>query len=303
MKQTTTSSILVLAYLRPKETIELVKKCLLYTDSKILVTVDGAKSKTDRDMQEHMVAALGELSPRIQVILFPQNYGCRRAITKGLTIAAWELKTDVIIVLEDDCLPNRNFFDLIEEEGWRLKHQVLSISGSAPIRMRSSARFYFSNLTFIHGWAMSRNNLMKMIQSIERPYRVRLGKRVGLGARVFWTLNYLKVELDLIDTWDSHWMWASWTFREPNLVPIEPLVTNVGYASTRAPNAEAKGFETRKETNTIYVDELSDREIDRVIEKDFFGISIPNLLKWSLYILPLAALQLAKRIGRVQDDV
>lgn len=84
------------------------------------------------------------------------NMGCGARISSGIE---WAFNyTDQIIVLEDDCLPNQDFFIFMEEmlEKYKNEDKVGSIVGFSPQiedLVNFSYSYYFSKFYHMWGWA------------------------------------------------------------------------------------------------------------------------------------------------------
>lgn len=84
------------------------------------------------------------------------NMGCGTRVSSGIE---WAFNyTDQIIVLEDDCLPNQDFFIFMEEmlEKYKNEDKVGSITGFSPQTknlVNHQYSYYFSKFYHMWGWA------------------------------------------------------------------------------------------------------------------------------------------------------
>ena len=231
------TAILVLGFIRPHETIMILESCLSLTTFPVFVSLDGPRNSEDSLLQKEIIQFCSQFPDRISILHQERNLGCKEAVLTGLRYAADQARAEIVVVLEDDCLPTVEFFDFVQKQSLGLQKKYLSISAGPPIAILTNFQNYESNLTLIHGWAMSRKNLKRMLERVSNPSRWKVRKEVPFRARVFWYLTCLRVELGLLDTWDAHWMRANWTFAEPNLVSSEQLILYLGQVSTRDPQS------------------------------------------------------------------
>jgi len=143
------------------------------------------------------------------------------------------------IILEDDCLPSRDFFPFCEEllERFRADSRVMTICGSsyADPGTDYTPSYYFSYYADIWGWASWRRAWQYYDRDMSRWPQFRACRDLKLvsGERK-WHEAYWKSCFDAawsgqIDTWAYQWIFA--VIAQPGLAcyPVRNLISNLGY--------------------------------------------------------------------------
>jgi len=291
--------ILLLGYLRPKETLKILGLCHEHTEHGIHLFLDGAKNSPDYEIQKEMTAVVRTNFPKVSVHHSPINKGCKEAILGSLQKALEISTADIFIVIEDDCIPTKEFFEMITDYRQELLSGVLAISGKTTIEVLNPPTVIYSNYVLIHGWAMSRACLQEMLHICSNLNLHQIKKTIPWTAKVSWLLNKLKVEANIIDTWDAHWMLASWRMKELTLVSSQPLIANVGQISTRDPRSSPK-VSIKSVLNTNLRSSASAH--DSVLLKNFFRINRAKAFLWLMEILRLKLILLFRHRKSMRGD-
>jgi len=154
------------------------------------------------------------------------------------------------IILEDDCVPNRDFFRFCETmlEMYRDDERVMDISGSNLLGGWKADRqdYHFSYYGGIWGWATWRRawELYDPEMSLWTEPEVRQRVRdVIADRRQYRSLEMLyKEAYQKQETWDYPWVFARQINSALSVVPAENLVTNIGFGeeATNTTNKDAK---------------------------------------------------------------
>jgi hypothetical protein len=162
-----------------------------------------------------------------------ENLGCGKAVSKALK---WFFnKEEKGIVLEDDCLPDINFFTYCELSLNKYEHNknIFMIAGFNPFGngIESNASFFSENPS-VWGWATWSNRL------IDYDYDMKTWPNILF-------LNYLKIKYPLniykyyekafnevyqkkIDTWDYQLTYLILSNNGLTLKPKSNLIKNIG---------------------------------------------------------------------------
>ena len=151
------------------------------------------------------------------------------------------------IILEDDCLPNNDFFIFCEQmlERYRDDKRIMHISGSNYQlgSKRGAGSYYFSNYSHIWGWATWRRAWNNYDVDMNEFPNFRDRKAIS---SVFSNKNEQKRWLKLLemvhqknknfDTWDFQWNFALWNNKGLSIIPNCNLISNIGEEGTHFNN-------------------------------------------------------------------
>ena len=103
------ASILITAYNRYKNFKRLFRSIRFYK-TKIYISIDGPKNEKDKIEQAKILKLIkSENSNKINYRILSKNLGCQKAVFSALNWFFLHEKRGII--LEDDILPNKAFFD------------------------------------------------------------------------------------------------------------------------------------------------------------------------------------------------
>lgn len=163
------------------------------------------------------------------------NLGCKNRVSSGLD---WVFtQVDKAIILEDDCLPNKDFFSFCDELLVRYENdpRVWVVTGNNfqnGVR-RGDAAYYFSKFNHCWGWASWRRAWQHYRVDIPfwptwkdtEDWHTKLPDPVE---RKIWSKLLDDVQSGDIDTWDYQWTATTWYFGGLTATPQVNLVTNIG---------------------------------------------------------------------------
>lgn len=163
------------------------------------------------------------------------NLGCKNRVSSGLD---WVFtQVDKAIILEDDCLPNKDFFSFCDELLVRYENdpRVWVVTGNNfqnGVR-RGDAAYYFSKFNHCWGWASWRRAWQHYRVDIPfwpawkdtEDWHTKLPDPVE---RKIWSKLLDDVQRGDIDTWDYQWTATTWYFGGLTATPQVNLVTNIG---------------------------------------------------------------------------
>jgi hypothetical protein len=164
-----------------------------------------------------------------------RNLGIKKRIITGLD---WVfLKTEFAIVIEDDCLVNRSFFNFCELmlNKYNNNNKVFMISGTNFINnFYKKSDYLFSNFGSFWGWATWKRSWRKYRH--KKNFWLNFKKNIDWSSYNFnneminhWINIFDKVYLKKYNTWDYQ-CWASmWKNKSYAIVPRLNMVTNIGF--------------------------------------------------------------------------
>lgn len=165
------------------------------------------------------------------------NLGCKKRVSSGID---WVFdNVEEAIILEDDCLPDPNFFRFCEEmlERYRHDQRIGMISGD---NFQLGGRhgedsYYFSKYVHIWGWATWRDR-WHGVYDVSMAHWPMVRDNGRLPDLVFdkdeagyWAGIFERVYQGGIDTWDYQWVFANWVEGRLSILPSVNLISNIGF--------------------------------------------------------------------------
>lgn len=232
-----------------------------------------------------------------------ENMGCKNRIVSGINEVFEHEESSII--LEDDCLPQKEFFGYCKNmlEYYKDSPQVMMINGSNLVpraKYEINGDYTFSANPWVWGWATWRRawklydpNIAKWPE-IKRSHiwdnaynsRFRFKKEISKGFDFVY-----KHELD---TWDYQWQFAIWINNGLCIVPRYNLINNLGFNIEEATHTSSEMPEYLKNVymqknkamvfypNKQYIvrDEKLDATFDAIIRKEYYSVkNVTNTVK------------------------
>ncbi len=228
--------VLLLAYNRPKHTEEVLKRLKDCGAKRVFVFADGPKNEQDQKSTNEVQSLFSKQGSIIEFSKISEvNLGCKLGVTTGID---WFFEhVDEGIILEDDCLPNRSFFQFAEDmlSRYRNEENVMMISGNNPLgNWKTNGGHFFSRIGPSWGWATWKNrwnafdvelpNLKSFVDS--SGFEKAFGLTDLAQSRKELTLRSLKRE---IDTWDYQWNAHILMNEGLAAIPTKNLIKNIGF--------------------------------------------------------------------------
>ncbi len=206
---------------------------------KLLIFQDGLKDEKDRDewVLVNKLINSQDFCPK-EVVVSSYNKGLARSITEGIKYA---LETyEAVIVLEDDCVPGKNFLRYMDEclHFYKSKEKVWGISGYAwPGVARGDSKYdiYFGGRISSWGWATWRDRWDNYARDIDVVNRLRSNKESSVYLSKWG--NDLEVMMrDQIsgknDSWAVYWALNMIENRGVYVMPYVSQIKNIGLDGT-----------------------------------------------------------------------
>lgn len=232
--------ILLIVFNRPEETFAVFDAIRELKPKYLYIAADGPR-ETKKDDVENCKRARS-ITERIdwdcEVFTFfsEKNRGCKIAVSESINWFFTNVEEGII--LEDDCLASKHFFDFCRQllEHYRNDERIMMISGTNFLSEWKSEKqsYHYTIVGGIWGWASWRrawkhydvnmtlwkNEEVKarlkdiLCDSVQYKYRFRINESV-----------YNKE----VDTWDFQWTFAKMVQNGLTVVPSLNLITNIGF--------------------------------------------------------------------------
>lgn len=235
------SAVLLIAFNRPEQTRQVIDALRGAAPPRLYIACDGP-----RQCREDDIAKIAQVRAMADGIDWPcdvhtlfrdNNVGCREG-PAGAIDWFFEHESEGII-LEDDCVPVRSFFEYCDVllERFRDDRRIAQICGSTFIASPVSGKdYWFSKYADIWGWATWRRAWCKVDLDMRSWPEWR---DAGMLARLpgatpafvdYWT-HLFDVTYDgrLADCWDFQWMLTCWQQGWMSVMPSVSQITNIGF--------------------------------------------------------------------------
>jgi hypothetical protein len=225
---------------RPRHTRETFEVIRAQRPSHLLIIADGPRAghptDTERCRETREIVENIDWPCQVQRNYAQQNMGCKARVSSGLD---WVFEqVERAIVLEDDCLPNADFFGFCDAllDRYATDERVWVVTGNNFQRgkKRGDAAYYFSKYNHCWGWATWRRAWQHY--RVDMPYwpewkdtKDWREKTSDIIERKVWEGLLNRVKAGEIDTWDYQWTACVWYYGGLTATPNVNLVTNIGF--------------------------------------------------------------------------
>lgn len=236
------TAVLFLVFNRPDTTKRVFEAIRQVKPPRLYVAADGPRDNHESDLgkilQVRDIVTQVDWPCDVKTLFRKNNLGCKMGVSSGIS---WFFEHEEQgIILEDDCLPNPDFFIFCETllNRYAKDERVAAITGNnfQDGCRRGEASYYFSKYfhcwgwatwrrswEYYHGdipfwpaWSQSKNWRYKMVDPVERCYWFNIFERVHAGK---------------FDTWDYPWTASIWYKGTLIATPNVNLVTNIGFGA------------------------------------------------------------------------
>lgn len=231
---------------RPELTLRVFEEIKKYQPEVLLIVADGPRNEQEQKVTDATRAAVEKVDWECKVFknYSNTNLGCKKRISSGLK---WVFdNVDESIILEDDCLPNYDFFFFCERmlERYRNNKRIMHISGTACVGWDvTHYSYWYSRHSDIWGWATWRRAFESYDQAIpDWPKIKNKSEKIWINPieRKYWTEKLDQIHKQEIDTWDFQWHYNVYKQNGLSVVPKANLITNIG-AGVNATHCKSDG--------------------------------------------------------------
>lgn len=247
--------LLFITFNRPEKTAQVFKEISKIKPSKLYVSCDGPRQGIVFD--EERVSKTRDIVTNInwpceiKTLFNDYNLGCRKGCEKAIN---WFFDNEEKgIILEDDCLPHKDFFYFCENllEYYLDNENVSFITGNnfQNNKLRGDASYYFSRYLHVWGWATWKKSWKKYYNqdmsfwpewSESDHFKNIMCDKIE---HKYWKNIFNTMYANKIDTWDIPLIANLFCKGGLIVTPNVNLVTNIGFGQ----NA----------THTLYEDDIN----------------------------------------------
>lgn len=232
--------VLFLVFNRPGETKLVFEAIRKAAPKYFYIAADGPRAHKVREAElcesvRQIVAGI-DWDCQVKTLYRDNNLGCGLAVSSAID---WFFQqVEYGIILEDDTLPDRSFFNYCQDllHYYKDDHLVMHISGSHYAKsFNNSARYYFTRLPFIWGWATWRRAWNKYdfnYKNIDFEQKLRIIQKAFISSEIrnYWSNTLSDFHLKPKSfTWDYQWFLSIWDNGGLVIQPGKNLVQNIGF--------------------------------------------------------------------------
>lgn len=272
--------IVFIIFRRPDETSSVFSEIRKAKPEKLFIIADGPRNTEEKELTDRTREIVSNINWKCEIYkdFSEKNMGCRERVVSGLN---WVFdNTDKAIILEDDCLPNQDFFRFSEEMLIRYEdnENIMHIGGSnfqqennEFKKSLNNSDYYFSKISQIWGWATWKRAWNKYDERMDTWSSKRSNKNFrkvfpNLFIYQYWKYIFDKMYKDEFDTWDIAWTYTCFKENGLCIMPIENLVENIGkgpdatHKTNNLTNIKAIGINfPLKHPSEIKVNQIADK--------------------------------------------
>jgi len=265
------TAILLIIFNRPETTNKVFEKIKSVKPSRFYIASDGPRNRHQADIEK--VRKAREIINKvdwpceIKTLFRDKNLGCKKGVSSAIT---WFFKNEEKgIILEDDCVPNLDFFSFCENilNTYVEDNRISVITGDnfQDGKWRGDGSYYFSKYNHCWGWASWKRAWINYQGDINfwPEWKNSIAWKKFMPDKVerkYWQKIFDKVYEGKIDSWAYPWLASTWFKGGLTVTPNVNLVSNIGFGedathtlSTNNKNSNMKTFSLKnlKHTNVI----------------------------------------------------
>jgi len=287
--------ILLIVYNRPSTTRRVFSAIRNVKPSKLFIVADGPKHKIEKDSKKcdetRKITEAINWKCDVKRLYRNRNLGCKHGVVSAIN---WFFdNVDEGILLEDDCLPGRDFFVFCEQmlNKYRNDNVIMHIGGDnyQNARHKKSNSYYFSKYSQTWGWATWKRAWKEFDPEMKDWPEVRKQNKIGyifdsMLERYYWYSIFDLVSKKIyFDVWDYQWQYACWKNGALSILPGVNLIENIGFGKN-ATHTMKDSLKLRRNIEKMSFPllvpdkEIRDVEKDKVDTKNVFGVNVPTVL-------------------------
>lgn len=267
--------ILIIAYNRPKSFLKILNAITPDICSRIYISIDGPKNLKDKEAVKKIEMYLkARTNLEIELKKSEQNQGCNVGVVSAID---WFFSNEKEgIILEDDCLPSKEYFEFVCKYRNILKSNshIGMISGQMPFvsAKKTGKEFFITSYPMIHGWYTSASKWKLIRKNLYNTSRTNMRKSdssltINIARSNYWHALRLRVKYGGVDTWDCFVVNQFYLLNLKCITPPIEMVENIG-------NDNNGSHKVNLNLNIYREIDLGKYELDKYLEEQFYKIRI-----------------------------
>jgi len=285
--------ILVTCFNRPDLLKKVINGLKINKVKTIYFFIDGPRStqhKKDVLLIQKNIEIIKKINwtKNVKIQTCKENLGLRFAIPKAVN---WVLESnESIIIIEDDVVPQKNFYkqmNLFLDE-FKKDKNIIQISGYNPFKDNltkltklNELQFYESNYIESYAWATWRSKWKKIYsdkidESNIEVYKILKSVVQNRFSKVFWLVEILVTKYEILNSWAYRYLYANWKIKGKVIVPQKCFINYLG-------NIQGTNVKLKRNKKILNYPNLT---YDENLELNFFGGTLPKLFLRIFILIP-----------------
>ena len=230
--------ILLLVFNRPSTTEVVFEKIRQVKPLKLYVAGDGPRhnyNDIENIKKTREIIKKIDWPCNLKTLFRDSNIGCKMSVSLAIS---WLFKYETKgIILEDDCVPNLDFFYFCQNllNFYENNEKIMCITGNnfQNNKWRGDSSYYFSKYNHCWGWATWRRAWKHYDGNIsfwsEWKKSESWHEDFNKAERKYWAKIFNKVHKNQIDSWAYPWTASVWNKKGLTATPNVNLVKNIGF--------------------------------------------------------------------------
>jgi hypothetical protein len=236
--------ILLMTYRRVVSTLTILKLLKKFNQKKIYIFQDGLKKddhKVEYFATKKIIKKFIKSNKNIKFKFISPKNNLSQKFNLPYALNTVFRKNESAIILEDDCIPSKDFFRFCNLLLLKYKNdnRISQISGNnflnfKKFKRRNNDSYFFSKFTTSWGWATWKSRWNCYDSEIKIWPRVKMEKWLNdilpnKKSVEFWTKAFSRRYNHLDDDWDRAWTFVNFVNNRLNIFPNKNLISNIGY--------------------------------------------------------------------------
>ena len=281
------SGIVLLVYNRPYHTKKVLEGLKKNKISELYIFSDGSKNAKDNAEVKEVRSLIRNIDwCETEIHVSFENKGLANSIIDGVNYML--SKYDRVIVLEDDCVPSKDFIPFMDKclNRYEDNDRIMSVSGySPPIRIPENYKFdiYFSYRFCSTGWGTWKrawkffNNDKNMYKKINESRNLR--RKIFLGGKDL--IPMLEKQIKSVDdSWAVFWALNIIDNKGLCINPVLPRIINIGFDNSGVHSKATNKFDVNlykgESKNLMFPDEII---VNKEIMNKYRRFYVPSVKK------------------------
>jgi len=244
--------VLFIVFNRPNETFQVFEAIKLYKPVKLYIAGDGPRKNKKSDIQlceqTRNILKFIDWECEIKTLFRNENIGCKFNVSNAID---WFFENEEDgIILEDDVVPNIDFFNFCEYclNKYAEDDRIMMITGTNYLSNEHlNSTYFYSKYYSIWGWATWKRawkNYDVKMQKWNDP-KIKLDIKYMFNGNYIW--RHFKYTFDAlnsynINTWDIQWVFTCIINNGYCITPKVNLVSNIGVCGTHSNKISDSNF-------------------------------------------------------------
>ncbi len=239
--------ILFITYNKPDTTKKVFEKILSINPEHLIISSDGPSNDSENKIISNLRKYFDDrtINKNFLKLYQEKNIGCKENVIYSIT-KSFE-KFDKLIIIEDDTLPSKSFFQYTQKllNLYEREKKVNLISGYNYLsKSKHDGPFYFSKYTNIWGWATWKNRWENRVtlneENLNKFKNSDLSKVFFSEQEASYFIERFEdVVFKQLDTWDYGLIFSNFFTKSVSIVPKYNLVKNIGLGHQNAAHTKS----------------------------------------------------------------